>query len=102
VKALDEAGRDPETFPISKRVYIAVDNDEARAKRRVAEYFGHHYGVAPDRAVQVSITGSPEKCVEGLKGVVEAGARMLMLTPAFEYREQMEILALEVVPHLKP
>ncbi len=52
--------------------------------------------------MQVSITGSPEKCVEGLMGVIEAGARMLMLNPAFDYREQMEILALEVVPHLKP
>ena len=54
VRALDEAGRGPETFPISKRVYIAVDNDEARAERRIAEYFGHHYGVAPDRAVQIT------------------------------------------------
>jgi len=102
VRALDEVGRDPETFPISKRVYIAVDNDEARAERRVAEYFGHHYGVAPDRAVQVSITGSPEKCVEGLMGVIEAGARMLMLNPAFDYQEQMEIFSQEVIPHLKP
>ncbi len=90
MKAQDEAGRDPETFPISKRVYIAVDNDEARAEQRIAEYFGHHYGVATDRAVQVSITG------------IKSGAGMLMLNPAFDYHEQMEILALDVVPHLKP
>ncbi len=102
MKALDEAGRDPETSPISKRVYIAVDNDEARAERRVAEYFGHHYGVAPDRAVQVSIAGSPEKCVEGLMEVIKAGAGMLMLNPAFDYQEQMDVLAQEVIPHLKP
>ena len=31
--------------------------------------------------------------------VIEAGARMLMLNPAFDYQEQMEILAqAEVVP----
>ena len=102
VRALYETGREPETFPISKRVYIAVDNDEARARRRIAEYFGHHYGVAPDRAVQVSITGSPEQCVEGLNEVIEAGAGMLMLNPAFDYQEQMETLAQEVIPHLKP
>jgi len=101
VRALNEAGRDPETFPISKRVYIAVDNDEARAERRIAEYFGHHYGVAPDRAVQVSITGRPAKCVEGLMQVIKAGAGMLMLNAAFDYQEQMEILAREVVPHLR-
>ena len=79
-----------------------VDNDEARAKRRIAEYFGHHYGVASDRAVQVSIPGSPEKCVEGLNEVIEAGAGMLMLNPAFDYQEQMETLAQEVIPHLRP
>ncbi len=102
VRALEEAGRDPDTFPISKRVYIAVDNDEDRAKRRITEYFGHHYGVAPDRAVQVSITGSPAKCVEGLMQVIKAGAGMLMFNPAFDYQEQVEILAQEVIPHLKP
>ncbi len=73
MKALDEAGRDPETFPLSKRVYLAVDNDEARAQLRIAEYFGHHSGVSTDRAVQVSITGSPERCIEGLMKVIEAG-----------------------------
>ncbi len=101
VSALEEQGRDPETFPVSKRVYIAVDNDEVRAKRRMTEYFGHHYGVAPDRAVQVSITGSPEKCIEGLLAVISAGAGMLMLNPAFDYQEQIEILAQEVIPHLR-
>ena len=102
MSALEEQGRDPETFPIAKRVYIAVDNDEARAKRRIAEYFGHHYGVAAGRAIQVSITGSPAKCVEGLMEVIKAGAGMLMLNPAFDYQEQMEALAREVIPHLKP
>jgi len=101
VRALEEQGRDPETFPISKRVYIAVDNDESRAQSRMAEYFGNHYGVAPDRAVQVSITGSPEKCIEGLLAVISAGARMLMLNPAFDFQEQMEILAQEIIPHLR-
>jgi len=81
VSALEEQGRDPETFP--------------------AEYFGHHYGVAADRAVQVSITGSPEKCIKGLMKVARAGAGMLMLNPAFDYQEQMEILAQEVIPHLR-
>ena len=29
---LEEAGRDPATFPISKRVYLAVDDNEKRAE----------------------------------------------------------------------
>jgi len=101
VNALEQGGRDPETFSISKRVYIAVDNDESRAQRRMADYFGNHYGVAPDRAAQVSVTGSPEKCVEGLMEVIGAGAGMLMLNPAFDFMEILEVLAEEVVPHLR-
>ena len=33
--------------------------------------------------------------------VIKAGAGMLMLNPAFDYQEQMEIFAQEVIPHLK-
>lgn len=39
--------------------------------------------------------------MEGLNEVIEAGAGMLMLNPAFDYQEQMEALAQEVIPHLK-
>src|SRR5262245_46725696 len=34
--ALAEAGRDPATFPVAKRVYIAVDDDAERARERVS------------------------------------------------------------------
>ena len=99
-KALDEEGRNLNDFQISKRIYIAVDNDEARAKRRMADYFCNHYGVTEDRAGEVSISGNPERCVELLSEVIHAGAQMLMLNPAFDYPEQLEILADEVIPNL--
>ena len=99
-QALDEEGRDPNNFQISKRVYIAVDNDEATAKRRMADYFWSHYGVTEERAGEVSISGNPERCVELLSDVINAGAQMLMLNPAYDYPEQMEILADEVIPNL--
>ena len=93
-------GIDPNNFQISKRVYIAVDNDEATAKRRMADYFWSHYGVTEERAGEVSISGNPERCVELLSDVISAGAQMLMLNPAYDYPEQMEILADEVIPNL--
>jgi len=99
-QALDEEGRNLNDFQISKRIYIAVDNDEARAKRRMADYFCNHYGVTEDRAGEVSISGNPERCVELLSEVIHAGAQMLMLNPAFDYPEQLEILADEVIPNL--
>ena len=37
---LEESGRDPASFAVSKRVYVAVDDDEDRAERRLKEWFG--------------------------------------------------------------
>jgi probable F420-dependent oxidoreductase len=51
---LEEQERDPETFGISKRVYVAIDPDRGRAEARLEEWFAHHYGNA-EMASRVSI-----------------------------------------------
>jgi probable F420-dependent oxidoreductase len=100
-EALAEAGRDPAGFRIAKRVYIAVDDDADRARRRVADglqrvysYFGLS-GLEP-----VAVSGPPDACVEGVRAVAEAGAELILFTPFFDEAEQMERLAAEVVPKL--
>ena len=55
---LAEARRDPTTFHFAKRVYLAVDNDEARAERRIREWFGGRYKNA-DLGPKVSIWAAP-------------------------------------------
>ncbi|MCI0437531.1 MAG: LLM class flavin-dependent oxidoreductase [Chloroflexi bacterium] len=99
-EALDESGRDPATFAISKRVYLAIDDDEARAERRLREWFGQYYGNA-DMGAQVSIWGGVEKVSEGLNDLIRSGAQMLMLNPAFDMMEHLEALAKEVAPRLR-
>ena len=96
---LEESGRDPESFAISKRVYVAVDNDEKRAERRLKEWFGNRYGNA-DMASQVSIWGSTAKVTEELARVTDAGAEMVLLNPAFDDMEHLEALAQEVIPNI--
>ena len=96
---LEESGRDPESFAISKRVYVAVDNDEKRAEGRLREWFGKRYGNA-DMASQVSIWGSAAKVTDELAKITEAGAEMVMLNPAFDDMEHLEILAQEVIPNI--
>ena len=98
-QALEESERDPSTFAISKRVYVAVDDDEARAEGRMREWFGGRYGNA-DMASSVSVWGSASRCIEGLAELVEAGAEMLMLNPVFDHMEHLEALAEDVVPRL--
>jgi alkanesulfonate monooxygenase SsuD/methylene tetrahydromethanopterin reductase-like flavin-dependent oxidoreductase (luciferase family) len=96
---LDEARRDPTTFPMSKRVYVAIDNDRARAERRLREWFAMRYKNA-DMAVRVSIWGSRAECTDKLGELVRAGAQHLLLNPVFDELEHIELLAQEVVPHL--
>lgn len=98
-EALENRGRDVEGFPISKRVYVAVDEDEDRAERRLKEWFGAWYGNA-EMASQMAVWGGVPRVVEGLMEVVEGGAGMLMLNPVFDYMEQLERLADEVIPQL--
>jgi probable F420-dependent oxidoreductase len=96
---LEESGRDPSTFAVSKRVYVALDNNEERAETRLREWFGRRYGNA-EMASQVSVWGSADRCIEELAKVTSAGAEMVLLNTAFDDMEQLEALAQDVIPHL--
>jgi alkanesulfonate monooxygenase SsuD/methylene tetrahydromethanopterin reductase-like flavin-dependent oxidoreductase (luciferase family) len=89
---LEEAGRDPATFGFSKRVYLAIDDDEARAERRLGEWFGHYYG-NPDMASRVSVWGSLDRITEVVGELQEAGARHILLNPMFDHVEHLEALS---------
>ena len=98
-RILDEERRDPDKFAISKRVYLAVDNDRQRAEHRLREWFAVRYRFA-DMAPRVSIWGTREECVDKLGNLIRAGARHLLLNPVFDEAEQMETLASDIIPKL--
>ena len=97
--------RDPASFPLSKRVYLAVDNDAQRAKRRLDEFFEARYPwmveANPNFVADICAWGSPEQVAEGLRPVLDAGAGMIVLNPLWDFVEQMEALAGEVIPLLR-
>jgi probable F420-dependent oxidoreductase len=89
---LEEEKRDPAQFAVSKRVYIAIDDDRNRAGRRLQEWFAVRYKRA-DMAGRVSLYGSRQECAEKLNELVRAGAQHLMLNPVFDEMEHLELLA---------
>ncbi len=93
-------GRDPGGFEIAKRVYIAVDDDAAHARQRMAAALVGLYGDVGRTLEPVAVSGTPSDCVRGLREVAEAGAEMILLHPMYEQGEQMERLVAEVVPQL--
>jgi probable F420-dependent oxidoreductase len=101
-RLLSSAGRDPATFPLAKRVYVAVDRDKARAGRRLAEWFGTTYGGGgASMHERVAVWGPPEECTDKLGEVVRAGAELVLLTPLFDEAEQLEVIAADIKPHLE-
>lgn len=100
--ALAEAGRDPASFRIAKRVYIGVDDDSSRARERVQQGLQRIYaGANIPNLMDVAVTGTPAECVDQVGQVVDAGAELVLFTvlPPNEL-EQMERIAAEVIPQL--
>lgn len=94
-EALSEAGQDPSTFQIAKRVYIVIDDDDTRARERVEAGLTQIYGSAG--LIAVAVYGRPEACIAGLREVAEAGAELIQLHPLGDSARQMERLAAEVL-----
>ena len=95
---LEEDGRDPTTFALSKRVYIAVDRNKKRADQKLREWFGR-YSHDPEK-ISVAVFGSEDECIESLAKIVAEGIDMLMVNPLYDFEEQAERLAKDVLPKL--
>ena len=90
--ALDEAGRDPAAFPISKRVFLSVHDDRAAARAEVERWFATAYGNAA-LADTGGVFGTPDEVGAQLDALVDAGATHLLLNPITRFEEQIEALA---------
>ncbi|MCA0155349.1 LLM class flavin-dependent oxidoreductase [Tsukamurella sp. M9C] len=97
-------GRDAGGFRIGKRVYLAIDDDPAAARRAADEGLSRIYGALATRFGDVAVTGTPEQVASGIAEVVDAGAQTVLLNPmGFDVaadREQLERLHAEVLPLL--
>jgi len=94
-EALAERGRDPNSFPISKRVFTAVDERPAVARRELLRWFTEVYRNPPG-VDMCGIHGTPEQVKERLEEMVAMGANHLLRKPVSRYAEQLEAPA-EVV-----
>jgi probable F420-dependent oxidoreductase len=94
-EALEKAGRDPGAFPISKRIFIAVDEKPEVARAELHRWYTgvYHNPAGTDAS---GIHGTPEQVCERLEAMIAMGANHLLLNPVSRHVEQLEALA-EVV-----
>ena len=99
-EALAEAGRPVEDFPVGKRVYIAIDEDAGRARKRMDAELERLYGHRVASIEAAAITGPPADCVREVRKVIAAGAELILFTALFDQAEHAERLAAEIIPQL--
>ncbi|MSQ51271.1 MAG: LLM class flavin-dependent oxidoreductase [Betaproteobacteria bacterium] len=95
---LSDAGRKESEFWLSKRLYIAVDENEGRAREKLAAALSYQYGGSDQTGVGLAAT--PARAVEVLGTLREAGAQHILLNPAFDHMQQMDVLMEKVIPQL--
>lgn len=94
-EALERAGRDPAHYPISKRVFMAVDERPEVARAELHRWFTEVYHNPPGTDAS-GIHGTPEQVREKLGELVAMGANHLLLNPVSRHAEQVDAVA-EVV-----
>jgi probable F420-dependent oxidoreductase len=93
--SLEKAGRDPNKFPISKRIFIAVDEKPEIARVELHRWYNDVYH-NPAGTDSSGIHGTPELVRARLEEMIAMGANHLLLNPVSRHVEQLEALA-EVV-----
>lgn len=92
---LEKLGRDPKTFPVSKRVFLSVAERREDAKAELDRWFQKVY-LRPGGAGAGDVYGTPTQVREQLEALIAAGANHLLVNPTGRYLEQVDALA-EVV-----
>jgi probable F420-dependent oxidoreductase len=90
--ALEKAGRDPATFPISKRVFLSVHERPDVARTEVQRWYSEVYH-NPEGTDASGVHGTPKQVRERLEALVAMGANHLLLNPVCRHVEQLEALA---------
>jgi len=98
--ALADAGSDPASFPVAKRLYIGVDDDAARARERVNAAIARIYGRPMPVIEAAAVAGTPDDCAREARDAAAAGAELILFTTLFDPAEQAERLAAEVMPRI--
>jgi probable F420-dependent oxidoreductase len=91
-EALATHGRDPANFPISKRLFLAVDERPEKARAELLRWFTEVYRNPPGTDL-CGLHGTPEQVRERLEEIVGMGANHLLLNPVSRHAEQIEALA---------
>ena len=97
-----EAGRDPKTLSSTNQLAIYVGRSRAATEEPMRKWLQTEWDVAAwsESTIEHAIRGDVKECVEQLRAHVAAGVDRIILIPYRYEREQVEVIAREILPHL--
>jgi alkanesulfonate monooxygenase SsuD/methylene tetrahydromethanopterin reductase-like flavin-dependent oxidoreductase (luciferase family) len=97
---LAESGRDASSFPLSKRVYVSINEDEAAARGAIEAMMHDFYGISEPTADAWAVYGSPGRVLDTLQRMRDAGLTHMLLHPAPVDMRHLELIATQIAPQL--
>jgi alkanesulfonate monooxygenase SsuD/methylene tetrahydromethanopterin reductase-like flavin-dependent oxidoreductase (luciferase family) len=91
-EALEAANRDPASFAISKRVFLSIHEDPAKARVEATRWFTDVYH-NPKLLDTAGFAGTPTQALEYIEDLHSDGATHILLNPIHRYEEQLEAFA---------
>jgi probable F420-dependent oxidoreductase len=100
----EEAGRDPAQLRNVSQLPICVAPSFEEGDRRIREFIGRYFDVAPwsQSTPDSAIRGTPAQCAEQLAAHLDAGVQHIVLVPDGYRLDQLDLIAHEVLPRLRP
>ena len=100
---LKERGRNPDDFPNMAYHNININSDKQAALEESTKFLDEYYGpvFSPQVVDGWTATGTPEQCIEHLRGLIAEGAKTITLRiTSWGQKEQYKRLVNEVLPYV--
>lgn len=98
-----EGGKDPDTLLNASQLPIMVGSSREAVRDQMMEWLNAEWDFPAhsDCSRDSAIMGSVDECVEQLREHLAAGVQKIIFVPYRYQREQIEIIAREIIPRLK-
>ena len=98
-----EASRDPRTLTSTNQLAIYVGRTRAETEAPMRQWLQTEWDVAAwsESTLEHAIRGDVTECVEQLRAHVASGVDRIILIPYRYEREQVEVIAREILPRLR-
>jgi probable F420-dependent oxidoreductase len=95
------AGRNPDDIEKAGLTFMAIDDDQAKAVKRVENYVMRYYGRLRSDVANTSLVGSPAAVAERIEAFLSRGLDTLIIGLADPDPRQLDLFGEKVLPKLK-